>query len=445
MSESDPSNSVSVPKGRLSRMARFGGLASGIAGNMLVDGAKTLAKGERTTARDLLLTPRNAGKVADELSRLRGAAMKVGQLISMDGGDLIPPELADILSRLRQNAHSMPPRQLDTVLRDNWGRDWRRKVRRFEATPMAAASIGQVHRAVALDGTELAIKIQYPGVRESIDSDVDNVATLIRVSGLLPKHLDVGFLLAEAKRQLHVEADYEQEGAFLDRYGAILSGDDRFLVPGRDEALTTKNVLAMTYLDGVAIERLGDLPQEERDRVTTLLIDLVLRELFDFRLMQTDPNFANYRYQRGTGKIILLDFGATREVPEDFTTAYRKLLRAGVEGDRDRIREAALAIGSIDETTPEDLVDRLMVLFEMALEPFRLDGAFDFGTSDLVARLRDAGVEIGEERKEGPMPPIDALYIHRKIAGIYLLASRLEARVRFREVLHPYLYPDGDA
>ena len=113
--------------------------------------------------------------------------MKLGQMISMDAGDMLPPELAAIMGRLRDRAHHMPPQQLDTVLAREWGRDWRRRFAHFQAHPIAAASIGQVHRARLPDGRELAIKVQYPGVKDSIDSDVDNVATLLRVSGVLPK------------------------------------------------------------------------------------------------------------------------------------------------------------------------------------------------------------------------------------------------------------------
>ena len=163
--------------------------------------------------RDLVLTPGNVGRLADRLSHLRGAAMKLGQMISMDAGDLLPPELAAILAQLRSQAHRMPPEQLSRVLDSEWGPDWRRRFSRFNATPIAAASIGQVHRATLPDGRELAIKVQYPGVRESIDSDVDNVATLLRVSGVLPRELDLAPLLTEAKRQLHEEADYEREAA----------------------------------------------------------------------------------------------------------------------------------------------------------------------------------------------------------------------------------------
>jgi predicted unusual protein kinase regulating ubiquinone biosynthesis (AarF/ABC1/UbiB family) len=139
-------------------------------------------------------------------------------------------------------------------------------------------------------GRELAIKIQYPGVRGNIGSDVDNVSSSLRMFGLLPKALDISPMLREAKRQLHEEADYERKGGYLNRFVALLAGSPDFLLPDLYSDLTGKDVLAMSYVEGVSLESLEAAPQAQRDRIVTVLIDLVLRELFEFRLMQTDPN-----------------------------------------------------------------------------------------------------------------------------------------------------------
>lgn len=216
-----------VPGGRWARLARLGSLAGGVAGNMLAEGARQFAQGKRPKIHDLLLTPANARRVADQLAQLRGAAMKVGQLLSMDAGELLPPELAGILSRLRADAIPMPMSQVVAALNANWGEGWDRHFQQFSFTPTAAASIGQVHFAQRKDGRHLAIKIQYPGVRQSIDSDVDNVASLLRVSGLLP--------------EMHAD-------------------------------LTTANILAMTRLDGVAFDALTYLAQDLHRKVGGLYL-----------------------------------------------------------------------------------------------------------------------------------------------------------------------------
>ncbi len=432
------SKSRVVPSGRLSRLGVFGKLAGGVAGGVMAEGARRLANGERPQMSDLLLTPANITRVTDQLSHLRGAAMKLGQMISMDAGDMLPPELATILGRLRDRAHHMPPPQLQQVLAKHWGKDWRRRFARFGASPIAAASIGQVHKAVTHDGRTLAIKVQYPGVRESIDSDVDNVATLLRMTGMMPKEIDIAPLLAEAKRQLYEEADYVREGAQMQRFAALLADDPGFVVPLLDDEFTSGQVLAMSFVEGTAIENLVEAPQEERDRVITALIRLVLRELFEFRLMQTDPNFANFRYQRDTGKLVLLDFGATREVTPATAAGYRALLNAGLDGDREAVATAAVAAGFLGQPALDRHPALIARMIDIIIAEMNRPGAFDFGDRAFVGVLRDQGMTIGQDRAAWHLPPIEMLFAQRKISGTALLAARLKARVDVRAMIEGY-------
>jgi len=412
----------------MARLARFGGLGAGIVGNMVAEGAQRLARGQRPSLQDLLLTPSNAAMAADQLSRLRGAAMKLGQLLSMDDGDFVPPEFAEPLSRLRSSAHEMPPRQLRGVLARDWGRDWLSRFEQFDVRPIAAASIGQVHRAVTRDGRKLALKVQYPGVRESIDSDIDNLASIIRVAGVLPKEVNIAPLLEEAKKQLGEEADYERESARVKRFQALLKGSEDFVVPDVHDDFTTRNILAMSYAPGAPIDALTALPQAERDRIATALIDLALRELFEFRLMQTDPNFANFFRDEDTGKIILLDFGAARDIEPALAEGYRALLAAAIRGDWADAHAAALRMGLIDDDTPARLETLLRETYDIAMEPMRHKGPYDFSASDLAARLRDNVVALRTSGFSQPPPPA-AMFIHRKLGGLYLIATKLAARV----------------
>jgi predicted unusual protein kinase regulating ubiquinone biosynthesis (AarF/ABC1/UbiB family) len=403
---------------------------------MLAEGARRLASGERPKLGDLMLTPGNAARVADRLSHLRGAAMKLGQMISMDAGDLLPPELQAILARLRDQAYRMPPAQLDKVLKAQWGADWRRRFRHFEAAPMAAASIGQVHRATLPDGRVLAIKVQYPGVRDSIGSDVDNVATLLRVSNLIPPAIDLKLLLEEAKRQLAEEADYIREAERMRAYGERLAGDPRYVVPVPDAALTTPLVLAMDFVPGQSIETLVEAPQETRDTAMTALIQLVLRELFDFGMMQTDPNFANYRWQadtaEGTGRLVLLDFGAARDVPPETVASYRRLIEAGLAHDRDRIREIAVEtgfLGAAAVAAHRPAVDRIIAAID---DTMARPGPFDFGDRAFVPVVREETKAMIADRATWHVPHVETLFVQRKISGTALLCARLKARVDVR-------------
>jgi predicted unusual protein kinase regulating ubiquinone biosynthesis (AarF/ABC1/UbiB family) len=418
-----------VPGGRLQRLAAVGALASGVAGSMMAEGVRRLARGERPQLGDLLLTPANARRVADQLARLRGAAMKVGQLLSMDAGDHLPAELTAILAALRADARAMPMSQVVAVLEGGLGKGWQDHFAQFSFTPMAAASIGQVHRGRLKDGREVAVKIQYPGVRRSIDSDVANVAGLLRLSGLLPRGIDLEPLLAEARRQLHAEADYRQEAAHIDRFARLLAGDPGFALPAVVGEVSGETVLCMTFVPGAPIEALAGQPAAERDHAVTRIFALLFRELFEFGLLQTDPNFANYRYDTASGRVGLLDFGATRTCPPEMVLGYRDLLDAGCTGERTAIEAAARRIGYFGAAMPPARLAAVVDLFRMASEPLRHDGPYDFGRSDLSARISRAGMALGRQRDFWHTPPADALFLHRKMGGLYLLAARLGARV----------------
>jgi predicted unusual protein kinase regulating ubiquinone biosynthesis (AarF/ABC1/UbiB family) len=427
-----------VPAGRLARLGVFGQIAAGVAGGVVAEGARRLAHGERPSMADLLLTPANAVRVTDQLSRLRGAAMKLGQMISLDAGDMLPPELTQILGRLRESAHIMPPAQLEKVLAASWGTGWRRRFRRFDARPVAAASIGQVHRAELPDGRVLAIKVQYPGVARSIDADVDNVATLLRVSGLLPASLNITPLLAEAKRQLHEEADYLREAAQMTRYADLLADDPAFVVPRPLMEFTCPEVLAMDFITARPIETLESASPEVRNRAMQALFGLVLRELFEFGFMQTDPNFANYRWQEATGTIVVLDFGAARAVAPQVTRGYAALLGAGFRGDHAGVRHALVDVGFVSEAQFAHHGDALDRIIAVILEQLDRMEDFDFAMRGFVEQIRAEIPSIAADRATWHIPPIEALFVQRKISGTAMLAVKMKAKLPLKAMLTPY-------
>lgn len=247
-------------------------------------------------------------------------------------------------------------------------------------------------------------------------------------------------MLIQVRQQLHEEADYEREGKYLMRFAVLLAGNPDFLLPDVHSDLTGKDVLAMSYVEAASLESLEAAPQALRDRIVTLPIDTVLRELFEFGLIQIDPNFANYRYSIATRRLVLLDFGAVREFPPpEISENYRLLLRAGIACDRTSATRTALDLGLFSRQMPRRRQDAVMALFDMAMQPLRYDGLFDFGTTDIASRLRDGGIEIAASRDNWRIPPMDILFLQRKIGGLFLLASRLKVRVHVREILEKYL------
>jgi len=357
----------------------------------------------------------------------------------MEAGDILPRELTEVLSRLRDDAHIMPMSQLVPVLQAAWGGSWEENFRCFSFTPLACASIGQVHYAEARTGRKLAVKIQYPGVRNSIDSDVDNVVTLFRTFRLLPPSLEIRPLLAEAKRQLHEEADYLKEAAHLSDYHALMAEDSDFVVPRVDSTLSTPEILVMTYLQGEPIESLAQETCAIRDRIGAHMLRLVFRELFEFGVVQTDPNFANYLYEAASDRIILLDFGATRNYPRSRIEQYRALFRAASQSDRAGVETAMRTIGYLGSGDSAYQREAMVNMFYTGFEPIRHAGAYDFGSSDIPARLRDLGYQLSFEHGLWRTPPPDTIFLHRKFAGTFLLCARLRAHVDVRALMEPYL------
>jgi predicted unusual protein kinase regulating ubiquinone biosynthesis (AarF/ABC1/UbiB family) len=422
-------NEAKVPTSRLSRLSKMGGLASRLAGNVLLEGAKQLSQGKSPSMQQLMMTPKNIGHVADKLSQLRGAAMKVGQMLSMDAGDLVPPELAEILAKLRSDAKAMPHKQLTQLLVQHWGRDWLAPFAQFELRPFAAASIGQVHLAYLDTGEKLAIKIQYPGIRDSIDSDIDNVASLLKVSRLIPANVKLDTLLAEAKAQLHNEADYQFEAQQIALYQQQLGDNPHFIVPKVYPQLSNNSILCMQFVEGVAIEAVAQYPQDVRDKVASALMELCFKELFCFQLVQSDPNFANFQYQADRQKIVLLDFGATRTISDTLSQGYMQLMQGAIADDKQQMSNAAQQIGFFQDAIDPQQKQLIIDIFYQACEPLRTQGAYDFGASDLAKRITQAGKAMSTQQNEWHTPPTDAIFIHRKLAGMYLLAAKLNANI----------------
>lgn len=428
-----------IPTYRLSRFGKLASLATRVAGNVLTEGSKQLAQGQRPKAKDLILTPANITRLTDQLAHLRGAAMKLGQMLSMDAGDVLEPELANILARLRSDADPLPAKQLNSVLEDSLGLDWKTKFTAFNFKPIASASIGQVHQAFNDDGEKVAVKVQYPGIKKSINSDVDNVGTLLNIVGLIPPSVDYKGLLNEAKKQLHDEADYQREAEFALRYREALKDVPHFVVPAIHADITSQSVLTMDYIEGIAIEELVGFAQHERNLVMHRLLELMFRELFEFKMVQTDPNFANYVYMADSQQIGLLDFGATREYQTQFSEGYRNAFSAVLKGDDQRLNQALEQIGFFSQEILPSQREAIFELVKLACEPMLVDQDYDFQSSGLAQRLREAGTILSMEQDYWHTPPADALFLHRKIAGMYLLAARIGAQVNIHRLAVPYL------
>lgn len=418
-----------VPDSRGMRILKFGKLAGGMAGGALSEGFKRMLAGDSLNPSSLLLTPANAKRLSEQLAELRGAAMKLGQMLSMEAGELLPEEFSELLSRLREDAHHMPLGQVAKVLENNWGESWDRKFKQFNFTPMAAASIGQVHEARTKQGDHLAIKIQYPGIRKSIDSDIDNVATLLKMFRIIPEELDIDTLLTETKRQLQQEADYLQEANNQKLFSKQVASMKGVCVPVAVDELTTSEVLAMEFIPGKSLDQLTDLTQQTRNSIARRLIRLALKETFSWGMVQTDPNFANYRYDSENDQLGLLDFGALQCCDEQRLQALKNLLNAAIGDDSKKMVEAAYEVGYLRENASSEYATTVCELLRSVAEPLRHTGVYNFATSDLMTRMSDRALALRNNKEYWHIPPHDVLMLHRKFTGLYLACVRLNAKV----------------
>lgn len=424
-----------VPSGRLNRFLQLSSTATRMAAGGLAEKTKRLRERAEQELPHVLLTVENARLLAERLARLRGAAMKVGQMLSMEGDSMLPKEFAKALEVLRSSAHTMPEDQVRQVLVDQYGADWADLFQDFRLTPMASASIGQVHRAVAKDGREVVIKLQYPGVAESIDSDVDNLRSLLRLARLVPGDLDLDALSDEVKAELRKEVDYARELASLCAYRERLGAQPGFRLPAPHPDLSRARALALDLAPGTPLlDWAADAPQDLRDALGRRLLELLTRELFTMGLMQTDPNPANYLYHASADELVLLDFGATREVPADVAALYRAAFRGIARRDTAALRQVLeqLGIGGGDDT--KEASDLLVAIALEASEVLGANG-YDFAASDLPDRLQALGRELSRYRTQLRPPPPAYLFFQRKLGGTFLLCRQLRARVDCRAVL----------
>jgi len=436
-----------IPTSRISRAFGFATLGAGLAlGSVTELARRTFLLSSSDSL--LLSNDANAERLTNSLRRMRGAAMKLGQMLSIQDESIAPPALTAALENVRRGAEAMPQYQLMQQLEEQWGSGWRDRIV-LEDQPFAAASIGQVHRGTLLSSTlstknstggssitKVAVKVQYPGVADSIESDLSNLSMLL--SALAPPGLFLDNIIRVGREELKVECDYRREAINQKRFQKLLSSDpslvaDRFVIPDVIDELCTDRILVTELVRGGTIDKVINLDQMERNRIGLAIMRLTMLELFVWRFMQTDPNWGNFLYDVRTRTTYLIDFGASREFSEDFVRGYLNIVIANANCDKQSLIEESIRMGFLTGKENDIMLEAHTLSGFCLGEPFATDEPYDFKSSRITSRISEHGAVFLKHRLTPP--PEEVYTLHRKLAGAYNLCIKLGAKISCRSLL----------
>ena len=336
------------------------------------------------------LALRTAEDVADTLGAMKGVMMKIGQMASyIDDG--LSPAVRQTLARLQDSVPPMSPPLAAAVIEEELGAPPEHAFARWDPRPIAAASIGQVHRAVTLDGRAVAVKVQYPGIAETIAADLRNVALLRRMLRIAAPAQDVDALLSELRDRVGEELDYRHEAASQRLMAAYYDGHPTIAVPRIIDGLSTRRIMVSELSGAVRFAELASWPQHERDLAAETIYRFVFRSLYDVRAFNGDPHPGNYLFQRG-GRVTFLDFGLVRHfTPAELQPLLQMARTICVEHDPEAFRASLENAGFLRPGAPlstQAIIDHLAVFYDTIREPGLRTITSDYASS-VVRRFFD--------------------------------------------------------
>lgn len=421
------------------RFLKLGGLAGRVGASVVTNQALDLVRsGPSRKIRQTENLVKNALRIVETLGELKGAAMKVGQMLSLHEG-LLPPEVAEVLRALQKEAPKVPAEVMEFEVRGALP-DFDALFECFDFEAFAAASIGQVHRARLRDGREVAVKIQYPLIDEIVKADLKNLKTLMKRLFALFTDADFEPIWGELRSGLLAEIDYLHEAENIRRMSELHAGMPEIVIPRVVDEATTRNVLTMEFVEGIAptLACSDRYPAELRNRWGVVLSEFQMRGILKHRLLHADPNLANFAFLED-GRVVVYDFGCVKEVPRKLAGAYADAFVAVIEGRVSDLPEIFAGIGlSMKGGAPID-VRLIEPYIELIAEVFRADPPYTFGedNDELYREVFRLGMTDWPEKKDMLFPE-DVIFINRSLSGHFGNLSRLHATGSWRDLVLKY-------
>ncbi len=394
--------------------------------------------------------------LAEELGKLKGSVVKIGQMLALYGEHILPPEITRALQTLNDDTATLRWKRIEQNLRRILGD--KLNDLDIDPNPIGTASLAQVHRATIREtGEQIVLKVQYPGVADAIDSDLALFKRLLKVSNIVPQTRALDAWFEEIRDLLHHEVDYEAEAATTERFYERLKNDPRYVVPKINRHYSSPRLLCMTFESGVSVtsKEVQELPHERRNQIGQAAIEIMMHEIFVWGEMQTDPNFGNYLVRLNQNgemdQLVLLDFGAIRTFDAALLTIARNLLTAGYYHDHTTMI-AAMSGYDFFDTMSQKVKSDVALLFLLATEPFSdpeknkdipvecLDDQqrYVWANSQLHLRISAAATKAMQSF-EFNLPPKEFMFISRKFIGAYTFLTVIDAHTDSQKLVKIFI------
>jgi len=421
------------------RFLKLGGLAGRVGASVVTSQALDVVRsGPNRKTRQTENLVKNALRIVETLGELKGAAMKVGQMLSLQEG-LLPPEVAEVLRGLQKEAPRVPAEVMEFEVRGALP-NFDELFESFNFEAFAAASIGQVHRGRLRDGREVAVKVQYPLIDEIVKADLKNLKIIFKRLVALFTDADMEPIWGELSAGLLAEIDYLHEAENIRRMTELHRDVPEIVIPRVVDEATARNVLTMEYVEGIApVDACSEVyPAELRNRWGVVLSEFQMRGIIEHRFVHADPNLANFAF-RDDGRVVVYDFGCVKEVPADLARAYADAFVAVIEG---RVADLPAIFAGIGLTRRDGSALDIALIepyFASINEVFRAEPPYTFGldNQEIYDELIRLGFQDWEQKFDMEFPS-DVIFVNRSLSGHFGNLSRLGATGPWRDLLLKY-------